>query len=142
VFSEHLMRVSGGYWVLVLSAAVSLAGAGVASAEETPHPACPICTHANEPSAPYAATATTTLSRGVVNALLGWTELIRQPAQEARTGGNVLVGIGKGVGQGVLRTLSGVGEALTFWTPKVGGRYLRFSTDCPVCMGRQKGDSH
>jgi len=79
-----------------------------------------------------------TLGRGAVNALLGWTELIHQPAQEAKAGRNVLAGIGKGVGEGVVRTLAGVGEVLTFWTPRVQDRYLRFAEDCPVCMGRHQ----
>ncbi len=96
---------------------------------------CPICSRANEASAAYPTKAVATLGRGAANALLGWTELIRQPAQEAKDGGNVLNGIGKGVGQGLMRTVAGIGEVLTFWTPKVNERYLRFSKDCPVCMG-------
>ena len=51
----------------------------------------------------------------------------------------MLTGIGKGVSEGLMRTLAGVGEVLTFWTPKVQDRYLYFATDCPVCMGRAAG---
>ncbi|MBI2104858.1 MAG: exosortase system-associated protein, TIGR04073 family [Candidatus Omnitrophica bacterium] len=125
-------------WIILCSGlAAWLLGPGAALADEVPRTTCPICAHANEASPTYPAKAASTLGRGVANAFFGWTELIRQPAQEAKAGGNVLVGIGKGVEQGVRRTLAGVGEALTFWTPKVQDRYLRFSTDCPICMGQQ-----
>ncbi len=134
------MRPSYGNLVLSLVAAAWLSWPGAALADDAPRAACPICSRANEEAAAYPAKAVSTLGRGAANALFGWTELIRQPAQEAKAGGNVLVGIGKGVGQGVLRTLAGVGEALTFWTPKVQDRYLHFATDCPVCMGRHKGE--
>jgi len=130
------MRFSRSWVICCLSLAAWLLRPAAAVAEEAPRPTCPICAHATEAAA-YPAKAASTLGRGVANALFGWTELIRQPAQEAKAGGNVLVGIGKGVGQGVGRTLAGIGETLTFWTPKVQDRYLRFATDCPICMGQQ-----
>ena len=107
-----------------------------AMAEEA-KPVCPICSKAGD-EASYAAKAGTTLVRGATNTLLGWTELLRQPAEETKAGGNVLVGIGKGVGQGVVRTVQGLGEVLTFWTPKVDHHYIHFSKDCPVCMGMKQ----
>ena len=98
---------------------------------------CPICGNVKQKDqAPYPAKAGSTLARGAMNTFLGWTEMIRQPAEEVKAGGNVMNGIGKGVGQSVARTFSGIGEMLTFWTPKVQNRYLNFATDCPVCMGR------
>ncbi len=97
---------------------------------------CPICEHTQDES-PYPAKAGSTLLRGAANTLLGWTELIRQPAMEAKKGGNVLTGLGKGVGQTVWRTLGGATELLTFWTPKTKAQYLRFATDCPICMTGQ-----
>ncbi|MBI3330549.1 MAG: exosortase system-associated protein, TIGR04073 family [Candidatus Omnitrophica bacterium] len=130
------MRRSRSWVILCLGLAAWLIPPAAAVAEEAPRTTCPICARANEASPAYPAKAASTLGRGVANALFGWTELIRQPAQEAKAGGNVLVGIGKGVGQGVGRTLAGIGEALTFWTPKVQDRYLRFATDCPICMGQ------
>lgn len=118
--------------VLVLGCAVILLGLpGPVMAEDQNLKVCPICGHTN---ADYSAKAGTTLVRGAANTLLGWTELFRQPAQEAKAGGNVLVGIGKGVGHGVMRTVAGLGEVLTFWTPKVNNKYIHFSDDCPVCM--------
>lgn len=99
---------------------------------------CQVCSKAGKDSASYGAKAGTTLTRGAANTLFGWTELFRQPAEEAKSGGNVLTGIGKGIGQSVKRTLGGVGEILTFWTPKVNNHYLAFSSDCPVCMKRKE----
>lgn len=108
-------------------------------AEETTTTQCPICSKASDQSATYSAKAGTTLVRGAANTALGWTELISQPVHEVKSGGNVFVGIGKGVGHTVTRTLSGLGEVLTFWTPKVKDRYIEFATDCPVCMKRSPG---
>lgn len=99
---------------------------------------CPICHRANNEEASYPSKAGNTLARGAANTLLGWTELIRQPAAEVEAGGNVLTGIGKGMGESVKRTLAGAGEVLTFWTPKVQKSYVHFATDCPICMGRQQ----
>ena len=114
----------------------------VLAADASSHPArsaviCPICGRANQPNADYPTKAGATLTRGLTNTLLGWTELFRRPVEEVKTGGNVVNGMGKGVGYSVQRTLSGLGEVLTFWTPKVQGTYVRFSDDCPVCMGKQ-----
>ena len=97
---------------------------------------CALCAKAQNEQASYAAKASTTLLRGTANTLLGWTELIYQPAAEVKSGGNVLTGLGKGVSQGISRTLAGVGEVLTFWTPKVQNHYIHFATDCPVCRGK------
>ena len=105
---------------------------------EAAKPMCPICAKSGTDETAYAAKAGATLVRGAANTLLGWTELIRQPVQETKAGGNVLVGIGKGVGHGVMRTVQGMGEVLTFWTPKVQHNYLHFSKDCPICMGRRE----
>ncbi len=98
---------------------------------------CPICGRANQDTSNYPTKASYTLARGASNTLLGWTELIHAPATEAKRGGNVFAGIAKGVGRGVTRTLAGVGEMLTFWTPKVHDRYLHTAHDCPLCMGRK-----
>ena len=105
---------------------------------------CPICGRIRDERADYATKAGNTFVRGTTNALLGWTELIRQPAQEVKTKGgtntrNVLNGIVKGIGQGAARTVSGAAELLTFWAPKMQGKYIRFATDCPLCMGQQMG---
>ena len=99
---------------------------------------CPICHRAIQEDASYSEKAGHTLARGVANTLLGWTDLIRQPAQEAKQGGNVLTGLAQGAGRSITRTLSGLGDVLTFWTPKVQGHYLHFANDCPVCAGKTK----
>ena len=128
------MRGSIGRMAVALAAIGILTGlAGTAAAAEGK--VCSIC--AVEPTN-YPEKATKTLLRGGVNTLLGWTELFRQPVQETKAGGNVVTGIAHGVGHTVTRTLSGVGDVLTFWTPKVKGEYMKFSKDCPVCMGQSK----
>ncbi len=93
---------------------------------------CPICLKANDPKSSYQEKGGNTLLRGALNASLGWTEIIRQPAQEAKEGGNLLVGLAKGVGQGLTRTLTGLGEIFTFWTPKLNDQYIHFAQDCPL----------
>ena len=117
-----------------------LGGAAVASAEDKAKAQakaqegalCPICAKANDDSIPYVEKAGNTLARGALNAFFGWTELIRQPAKTTKEGGNVFTGVANGVGQGALRTLSGLGELFTFWTPKIEERYIHFSKDCPL----------
>ena len=99
---------------------------------------CPICRRASNDEVSYSEKAGHTLARGAANTLLGWTDLIRQPAQEVKRGGNVFTGLAQGAGQSIKRTLGGAAEVLTFWTPKVRGRYLHFAHDCPVCAGKVK----
>jgi hypothetical protein len=93
---------------------------------------CPICAKANDEQATYADKAGNTLARGALNFGLGWTELMRQPGKAAREGKNVFHGIANGIGFSTRRTLRGLGELLTFWTPKMGGEYIHFSKDCPI----------
>ena len=97
---------------------------------------CPICGRANDQNASYPDKAGFTLLRGVTNTAFGWTELLVQPTEEAKNGGNLAVGIGKGIGQAVKRTALGLGELLTFWSPKGKEGYTTLTTDCPICMGR------
>lgn len=106
-----------------------------ASAEE--RKTCPICLRTEQKTS-YSEKAGYTLVRGTTNTLLGWTELLRQPANEVKEGGNVFTGIGKGVGEAVKRTFGGAAELLTFWTPKVHDNYMHFSKDCPICMNTEK----
>ena len=126
--------------ILLLSGSTtSLAATTTTQATTESHPiVCPICGRVSNPNADYATKASLTLARGAENTLLGWTELFRQPVDEVKGGGNVVTGIGKGIGQSVTRTLGGLGEVLTFWTPKVQNRYVHFSNDCPICMGKQQ----
>lgn len=129
--------------LLVIGGILWLNAVAIARAEETkttpaPGAMCPICTHLNQQQ-PYPAQAGTLLARGAANMLLGWTEMIRQPAQEAKEGHSAFTGIGKGVNRSVKRTLSGAGELLTFWMPRDrSGRATTFAEDCPLCMGRKK----
>lgn len=131
-------QLSGRVILGGLLALGALAGS-VSAAPPTPpaddqQKVCPICGRAGDANASYGAKAVSTLGRGATNALLGWTEMIRRPAKDVKAGGNVLTGIAHGVGSGVTRTLAGLGEVLTFWTPKTQQGYVQFSKDCPVCM--------
>ncbi|MBI4343640.1 MAG: hypothetical protein HY601_02365 [Candidatus Omnitrophica bacterium] len=98
---------------------------------------CPICSKTLSDQTDYGTKAGHTLLRGATNTFFGWTEMILQPAQTAKEGGNVFTGLAKGLGQGLTRTLNGAAEVATFWTPKINQRYLTFSEDCPICMGRK-----
>ena len=93
---------------------------------------CPICLKANNDDISYQEKASNTLARGILNFTLGWTEMIRQPAKTAKEDRNILAGIAIGAGASVTRTISGLGEILTFWTPRVGKDYIHFSRNCPL----------
>ena len=95
---------------------------------------CPICRAANNQHATYGQKATSTLMRGAVNTAFGWTELLVQPTAEVNTSGNLALGIGKGVGLAIKRTALGVGELLTFWTPKGQKGYFALAENCPICF--------
>ena len=115
---------------ILLSGILFISPMGAAAAEEPQM--CPICLKANNDDVSYQEKATYTLARGLLNFGLGWTELIRKPAKAAEKGGNVLAGIAIGAAASVTRTIGGLGEILTFWTPRVGKDYIHLSRDCPL----------
>ena len=75
------------------------------------------------------------LGRGVANAGGCWLEMVNQPMKEAKGGGNVLVGVGKGIGHTGLRLVKGAGEIITAPLPQAKDG-SQISTDCPMCMWR------
>ncbi len=93
-------------------------------------PPCGVCKAAESDS--YFQKLGGQLTRGVANTALGWTELINQPVKESHAGGNILVGVFNGFGQGLLRTAKGVGEILTSPLPRVEGQYPKLAEDCPL----------
>lgn len=94
---------------------------------------CPFCVALAKRDLAYQDKVGNTLARGAMNFGFGWTEIITQPAQEARKGGNILFGMANGFSRSVGRTFGGLGEMLTFWTPKVDGQnYIHFNSDCPL----------
>lgn len=109
--------------------------AEAAPAAESSAAVCPICHHANNQQAVYPQRAGGALMRGAMNTMFGWTELVTRPAEEVKTGGNLVAGIGSGVGWATKRTFLGVGELFTFWVPKGRQGYLNLTTDCPICRG-------
>jgi putative exosortase-associated protein (TIGR04073 family) len=130
---HRLIGIVLGMWLCL-----GLPPVTAAADDEPPRVVCPICRNAaSNQAADYPTKATHTLVRGAANTLFGWTEVIRQPAEEVKAGGNLLTGIVKGIGQGMGRTVAGAGEVLTFWTPKGKGGYLHFATDCPVCVQKR-----
>ena len=131
------MRHTPRYWMaMVALCTIGLSSNPPLAAEERRQ--CPICANAGRPEATYAEKAGSTFARGAANTLLGWTDLIRQPAREVKESGNLATGLVEGVGSSILRTLGGVGELLTFWTPKVNHQYIHFAKDCPVCAANAK----
>ena len=58
--------------------------------------------------------ATAKLGFGLKNLLLGWTELFVEPKKAGDAGSNVLVGIGKGLKNGLENELGGVVHTITF----------------------------
>lgn len=121
--------------IVLISLGVFLGLAGPVRAEEKKPSVCPICHRANDQAAYYPDRAAHDLARGAMNTVFGWTELLIQPSQEVKTGGNLIAGIGNGVGRAAKRTFLGVGEIFTCWLPKGQRGYLNLSTDCPICMG-------
>ena len=95
---------------------------------------CPICGRANNPTASYTEKASFTLVRGLSNTAFGWTELLMQPTDEVEHGGNVFVGMGKGLTSAAGRTVAGVGEIFTFWLPQDNKKNKSLIQTCPLCM--------
>ncbi len=123
-----VIGVIGAGWMTACAAEES-----TPSAPAPPSTQCIICRTANNPKTPYAEKASSTLTRGALNVLFGWAELVEQPADEVNNGGNLLTGVGKGVSQAVSRTTRGVGELLTFWLPRQHTNAQPSIADCPVC---------
>ena len=132
------MRLKSGLkapFIVILALLMSFSGA--ARAEENAGGArepemCPFCLKANDPDSSYLDKSGNILMRGVLNTTLGWTEVLRLPAKQARKDGNIWNGLADGLGSGVTRTLNGLAEIVTFWTPKVNGSFVHFSDDCPL----------
>ena len=62
----------------------------------------------------YSNRAMSKLGFGVKNVLLGWTELFTEPKEASQNGDNVLMGIGKGLKNGLEQELGGVVHVVTF----------------------------
>ena len=69
--------------------------------------------------ATYSDKAVGKLAFGLRNVLAGWTELFRDPIEAGKSGGNVLVGIGRGVWDAVGQTVGGAAHAVTFFIPQI-----------------------
>ena len=92
---------------------------------------CAICSKTT--SGNWGVRTTSKLGRGVANAGGCWTEMIRQPRNEHRAGGNWAVGMGKGLGHTCLRLVKGGAEILTSPLPNAKDG-SQIATDCPMCM--------
>ena len=122
---------------IALLASLLIAPALSAHADDEPQKVipqrCPICQTANSQASPYPQRAAVTLMRGMTNTTFGWTEMLTQPRAEVEHGGNLALGMGKGVGLAIKRTASGVGELFTFWVPRRADDQP-IAEDCPICM--------
>ena len=92
---------------------------------------CPVCSRTT--SDQWGVKTTSQLARGVANAGGCWMEMVRQPMNETKAGGNVLVGIGKGFGHTCLRLVEGGAEIVTAPMPKAKDG-SQIAHDCPICM--------
>ncbi|GEM_PF-5966102 len=120
-------------WIASAAFGLATTAAGTAAAAEDPSTqACPICGRLRSEHLSYSDKAGAMLARGALNFTLGWTEMMKQPAQEVKEGHSVLTGIARGVEHSAARTLGGLGELATFWMPKVNGKYSNLSIDCPL----------
>ena len=59
------------------------------------------------------------LGYGLTNLLLGWTEIFQEPYKAAKSGGNVVKGLGKGLWNAVGDTVGGALHTITFFLPQV-----------------------
>lgn len=94
---------------------------------------CMVCDNAASDS--YPAKTGGQLARGVANTGLCWMELANQPMKEMKGGGNILIGMGKGVGHTCIRLVQGVGEIVTCPTPRAkDGKFTQIAHNCPMDM--------
>ncbi len=92
---------------------------------------CPVCDGAA--SDQYFIKTGYQFTRGILNTSLCWTELFNQPGQEMKAGGNLLIGMGKGVGHTFLRLVEGAGEIITCPMPRAeDGKYTQIAQDCSL----------
>jgi len=126
----HARRAHAAF---ILAAGLLAVSAPAMAEEEKPQPKlCPICSKLEGANPSYGEKAGNTFTRGLLNFGLGWTEMIRQPGKAAREGKDVFHGVANGLAFSARRTLRGIGEVLTFWTPKIQDEYIHFSDDCPI----------
>jgi putative exosortase-associated protein (TIGR04073 family) len=59
------------------------------------------------------------LSRGLQNGTLGWTEIVARSQAEVQANGprGLVKGLLEGISHGTIRTVTGVAEVATFWSP-------------------------
>ena len=82
------------------------------------------------------------LGRGVINGTTGFVDILVNLVNETRQGPplvGTLVGLGKGVGCGSLRTLSGAVDLTTFWVPGFNG--VPVSDSYENCMAMESEDA-
>lgn len=92
---------------------------------------CPVCSAAASDS--YPTKTVGQAARGVANIGMGWMELVNQPVKEVKGGGNILIGMGKGIGHTCLRMAQGAGEILTSPMPRMkDGKYSQIADGCPM----------
>ncbi len=94
--------------------------------------AVPECTVCNEAASDYYPEKDFfQFTRGIVNLGLCWVELVNQPAKEIKNGGNILIGMAKGLGHVGVRLVEGGGEVLTCITPPAkDGTCTQIAHDC------------
>ncbi len=109
----------------------AFAGTGGSSAAPASSHSCAICNGTTSNN--WGTKTGSQLARGAANAGGCWLEMVNQPMKEHKAGGNMLVGVGKGIGHTCLRLVKGAGEIVTAPLPKAKDG-SQIATDCPMCM--------
>ena len=89
---------------------------------------CKICSNLN--SDDPAKVGGSRIGNGLANGLFGWTEIFFRPGKVSAEGGNPIIGVFRGLGNAITRTVVGATEVVTFWTP---GESVASMPDCPLC---------
>lgn len=104
-----------GICALLLGIAGSVVAQEQQQTEKQAHTGtCRLCDAAE--SKAYVTQVAGKFGRGATNALFGWTELIVSPMRASHAHEGLAVGIDRGIGHMLKRTIVGLGELFTCWT--------------------------
>ena len=109
-----LRVVIGVCSVMLVLASTARAQEPAQATAPAPEKICGLCNAAESDG--YLTQVGGKLGRGLANGLLGWTELFVQPVKASHAHEGLAVGIDRGIGNMLKRTVVGIGEFFTCWT--------------------------